>query len=126
MEFQIGETVTAIYKTGKYIGEISQIRDQHYVVRIKAILKHPQQGDLHNPNQVDVPFFHERKALAFHEQANIPKKMVHLYKEDIPDYKASLKQALQKLMDELSETDTHYSTASLNHLHQLQKEYFPN
>lgn len=29
-ELKIGDKVTAIYKTGKYIGEITDIRPQHF------------------------------------------------------------------------------------------------
>ncbi|WP_029625977.1 sporulation phosphorelay system protein KapB, partial [Streptococcus sobrinus] len=60
---QVGEIVTGIYKTGKYIGEITNIRPQFYLVKILAVINHPVQGDLHNPRQADVPFFHERRAL---------------------------------------------------------------
>ncbi len=56
-EFQIGDKVTAIYKTGKYIGEITEERAQHYLVRVLAVLTHPMQGDLHHPKNADVKFF---------------------------------------------------------------------
>ncbi|WDW08727.1 kinase-associated lipoprotein B [Priestia aryabhattai] len=123
MTFTIGQTVTALYKTGKYIGEITQVRDLHYVVRIQAVLKHPEQGDLHNPGQVDVPFFHERKALAFREQANIPQKMVHLYEDSVPDYKHSLKKALELKIAEQQAKDSAFAQASINCLKELKKEY---
>ena len=73
---QVGDKVTAIYKTGKYIGEITDFRSEHYLVKFLAVFKHPLQGDLHHPKDVNVAFFHERKALSYLEQANIPKKMV--------------------------------------------------
>ena len=123
MTFTIGQTVTALYKTGKYIGEITQVRDLHYVVRIQAVLKHPEQGDLHTPGQVDVPFFHERKALAFREQANIPQKMVHLYEDSIPDYKNSLKKALELKIAEQQAKDSPFAQASIACLEELKKEY---
>jgi len=123
MSLEIGDSVTALYKTGKYIGEITQVRDQHYVVRVKAVIKHPQQGDLHNPQQGDVPFFHERRALAFNEQANIPKPMVKAYTSEIPSYRDSLKTALTSLINELSLKDNPYATRSIECLEQLQKDY---
>ncbi|KJL05334.1 MULTISPECIES: kinase-associated lipoprotein B [Priestia] len=123
MTFTIGQTVKALYKTGKYIGEITQVRDLHYVVRIQAVLKHPEQGDLHNPGQVDVPFFHERKALAFREQANIPQKMVHLYEDSVPDYKLSLKKALELKIAEQQAKDSAFAQASIACLEELKKEY---
>ncbi|MFL6560658.1 MAG: sporulation phosphorelay system protein KapB, partial [Bacillus sp. (in: firmicutes)] len=70
-EIKVGQMVTAIYKTGKYIGEITEVRPQHYLVRVLAVLKHPMQGDLHNPKDANVLIFHERKALSYREQANI-------------------------------------------------------
>lgn len=74
--FEIGTIVKGFYKTGAYIGEVTDVRPNHYLVKIKAVLTHPAQGDLHHPKQADVPFFHERRALAFGEQTNIPHQMV--------------------------------------------------
>ncbi|OAS87102.1 MULTISPECIES: kinase-associated lipoprotein B [Metabacillus] len=121
---KIGEIVTGLYKTGKYIGEITDIREMHYLVKVKAVLKHPQQGDLHNPKQADVQFFHERRALAFNEQTNIPKQMVKPFADPIPDYKESLKQALDTLKDELLQLDTSWAQKSLELLSTLEADYF--
>lgn len=121
---KIGEIVTGLYKTGKYIGEITDIREMHYLVKVKAVLKHPQQGDLHNPKQADVQFFHERRALAFNEQTNIPKQMVKPFEGPIPDYKESLKQALDTLKDELLQLDTTWAQKSLEILSTLEADYF--
>lgn len=120
----IGQIVTAFNKTGKYIGEITAIRIDGYTVRILAVLTHPLQGDLHHPKQVDVPFFHERKALAFREQANIPLKMARPYDGAIPDYKASLRNAVNKLYADLaSQSDDPFSIQSLEALKGVMKEY---
>jgi kinase-associated protein B len=121
---KIGEIVTGLYKTGKYIGEITDIREMHYLVKVKAVLKHPQQGDLHNPKQADVQFFHERRALAFNEQTNIPKQMVKPFEGPIPDYNESLKQALDTLKDELLQLDTSWAQKSLELLSTLEADYF--
>ncbi|MDM5330483.1 kinase-associated lipoprotein B [Neobacillus sp. CF12] len=123
-ELQIGETVTGIYKTGKYIGEITEVRHQHYLVRVLAVVKHPMQGDLHNPKEADVMIFHERKALSFREQANIPKQMVKPFKEDVPNYLESLKQAVDKMKTELTEIATPWADMSLKSLASLEKDYF--
>nr|WP_263325020.1 kinase-associated lipoprotein B [Neobacillus sp. Marseille-Q6967] len=123
-ELQVGETVTGIYKTGKYIGEITEVRPQHYLVRVLAVVKHPMQGDLHNPKQADVLIFHERRALAFREQANIPKQMVKPFEEKIPDYKESLKQALNKMKQELTENPSPWAEMSLKMAESLEKDYF--
>lgn len=123
-ELKIGDIVTAINKTGKYIGEITDIRPQHYLVRVLAVLKHPMQGDLHNPKDADVPFFHERKALAFREQTNVPLKMVKPYDGEIPDYGQSLKEAVEKLKGELKEDSSAWALQSLRNIETLEKEYF--
>ncbi|WP_338750889.1 kinase-associated lipoprotein B [Bacillus sp. FJAT-52991] len=120
---QTGDIVTAFYKTGKYIGEVTAIRAGFYTVKILAVLRHPAQGDLHNPKEANVPFFHERKALAFREQANIPEKTVHLYEGDIPDYFETLQDAFQRLKDRLEQEDTPFSKKSLEALQSVQKEY---
>lgn len=123
-ELKIGDIVTGIYKTGKYIGEITQDRSSHYLVKIKAVLKHPQQGDLHNPKQADVPFFHERRALAFNEQTNIPKTMVKPYVGEIPDYYSSLALALDQLMEQLDSEQSGFAAMSKEKLHSLKQDYF--
>jgi len=124
-EFKIGDKVTAIYKTGKYIGEVTDIRSQHYLFRVLGVLKHPMQGDLHSPKDADVLIFHERKALSYREQANIPKKMVHHYEEEIPDYEVSLKAALEKMKQELLEVaNSPWGEQSLKNIESLEKDYF--
>lgn len=123
-DFQIGDKVTAFYKTGKYIGEITDIRPEHYLVRVLAVEKHPMQGDIHSPKDVDVPFFHERRALAFREQANIPKKMVKPYEGDIPNYLDSLKVAVEKIKAELKNDNSLWAKRSLENIEALEKDYF--
>ena len=123
-ELQIGEVVTGIYKTRKYIGEITEVRHQHYLVRVLAVLKHPMQGDLHNPKEADVLIFHERKALSYREQANIPKQMVKPFKEEVPDYLESLRQAVDKMITELTENTTSWAEMSLKSIASLEKDYF--
>jgi kinase-associated protein B len=123
-ELQIGEIVTGIYKTGKYIGEITEVRNQHYLVRVLGVAKHPMQGDLHNPKEVDVLIFHERKALSYREQANIPKQMVKPFKEEVPDYLESLRQAVDKMKTELTENATSWAEMSLKSIASLEKDYF--
>ncbi len=121
---QIGDIVTGIAKTGKYIGEITNIRPQHYLVKIKAVLKHPLQGDLHAPKEVNVPIFHERRALAFNEQTNIPLKMVRPYEGEIPSYEESLHDSLNKAVTELETDNSEWAKRSLENLAILKKDYF--
>lgn len=123
-ELQIGSIVTGIYKTGKYIGEITDIRPQHYLMRVLAVVKHPMQGDLHSPKDADVLIFHERRALSHREQANIPKPMVKPFEGEIPDYQESLKTAVDKMKKELAETPSNFAELSLQALESLEKDYF--
>ena len=123
-EWQVGDYVTAFYKTGKYAGEITQIRPNGYiVVKTLAVLKHPMQGDLHNPKQADVDFFHERKALAHLEQTNVPANMVKPFEGEIPPYKASLARALVTLKEDLREDRSEWAARSLECLERLELEY---
>lgn len=121
---KVGDTVTAIYKTGKYIGEITDIRPEHYLVKVLAVVKHPMQGDLHHPKDAAVPFFHERRALAYREQTNVPKKMVKAFDEEVPDYQGSLKAAMQLLKEELTRDSSEWAQQSLKNINQLEKDYF--
>ncbi|MDQ0270891.1 kinase-associated lipoprotein B [Cytobacillus purgationiresistens] len=123
-ELNIGEIVTGIYKTGKYIGEITDIRPQAYLVRVLAVLKHPTQGDLHHPKETEGVFFQERRALAFREQTNVPKAMVKPYAESIPDYTESLQASLIKIKADLKEKDNAWAEKSLENLEILEKDYF--
>ncbi|MGF2617604.1 kinase [Rossellomorea vietnamensis] len=122
-DFKNGDIVTALYKTGKYIGEVTDSRPGVYVVKVMAVLKHPRQGDLHNPKEVDVPLFHERKALAFRERANIPEKMVKPYEGDIPDYNESLSSTFNELKERLEAEDSPFSAKSLETLSSIKREY---
>ncbi|MGG0787923.1 kinase-associated lipoprotein B [Peribacillus simplex] len=123
-DFKIGDKVTAIYKTGKYIGEVTDIRPAAYLVKVLAVLKHPMQGDLHNPKQTEVSMFHQRRALAFREQTNVPKNMVRNFDEEIPEYKESLREAVEKMKSTLSEAQTEWNDKSLHLLEDLAADYF--
>ncbi|MCP3740642.1 kinase-associated lipoprotein B [Rossellomorea sp. BNER] len=122
-ELKKGNIVTAIYKTGKYIGEVTEIGSQHLIVKVLSVLKHPRQGDLHHPKDIDVSFFHERKALAYTERANIPLKMVKPFDGEIADYNTSLKKAFDELKSELAKENTPFTEKSLQALNGVQKEY---
>ncbi|MFA9560549.1 kinase-associated lipoprotein B [Evansella sp. AB-rgal1] len=122
-KFEIGDIVTGIYKTGKYIGEVTVVKEGRYVVRVLAVLKHPTQGDLHQPKSVEVPFFHERRALAFREQTNIPAPYVKTYEGEIPDYQESLKTALTDEMAKLKDDNSEWAKKSLQILESLKEDY---
>ncbi|MCU9612770.1 kinase-associated lipoprotein B [Caldibacillus lycopersici] len=119
----IGSIVRAHNKTGTYIGEVTADKDTHYLVKILAVVKHPMQGDLHHPKQVEVPFFHERKALAYREQTNVPKTMVKPFEGEIPEYQASLQAAVNQMIEALESDDSPFASQSLQCMRSLVKEY---
>ncbi|PCK20211.1 kinase [Bacillus pumilus] len=122
---QIGQIVKGFYKTGVYIGEVTAVKPSTYLVQVKAVLTHPTQGDLHHPKEAEVPFFQERRALAYREQTNIPHHMVKRYDGDIPDYQMSLREAVDKLKKTLSTDDSKWAEKSRVCLSSLEKDYFP-
>jgi kinase-associated protein B len=125
-EFGIGQNVTGIYKTGKYIGELVDINEGKGlgVLKVLAVTKHPVQGDLHNPNSVDVALFHERKALSQFEKTNIPLTHIKPYNDNIPDYHQSLRQTLSEQKQSLKEDGSDWANKSLETLASLEKDYF--
>lgn len=124
MEVKIGDLVTAMNKTGKYIGEVTEDRGNSYLVKVLAVLKHPMQGDLHHPKQTDVTLFHQRRALSFREQTNVPKHLVKPYDGVVPDYKDSLKIAVEKMKEELHKEITEFNILSLKQMEELSIDYF--
>lgn len=123
-ELKKGDIVTAIYKTGKYIAEYAEERPNGILVRVLAVQKHPMQGDLHHPKDAEVGFFHERRALSYREGAMIPKQMVKKFDGPVPDYKESLKEALDKMKAGLKDEGGNWADMSLRNLETLEKEYF--
>lgn len=122
--FEPGMKVQALYKSGLYVGELLEVKANKAVVQILAVLKHPAQGDLHQPYQADVPLFHQRRALAFKEKALVP--FVHLreHEGDIPDYRTSLKEALAQEMKVVQERNDQWGEQAYAQLKELEKEYF--
>ncbi|WNB90207.1 sporulation phosphorelay system protein KapB [Bacillus sp. NEB1478] len=116
--------VVASYKTGQYIGRAEDERNNMVLIEVLAVIKHPWQGDLHNPKQANVPFFQERRALSYGERAWMPVHTIVEYKEEsIPEYKKSLNDALNKYKIELTENNNDWSKRSLHCLEQVEKDY---
>lgn len=124
MTLQPGDIVQAHYKTGKYVGEIVEDRDHAYLVKILAVLKHPQQGDLHNPGQTENVFFHQRNALAYLEKANISKSSLSAYEGEVPNYQDSLRDAVDKLKQKLAAKNDEFSDQAQQQLEKLEQRYF--
>jgi kinase-associated protein B len=122
-KFEVGQLISAKYKTGKYIGEVNTIEDARILVKILAVVKHPTQGDLHAPKQTDVALFHQRKALAQFEKAWMPLSTCAVFEGETPTYKESLKQAISDLETKLMAQKTGFAEESLKCLAELKKDY---
>ncbi|MEW9502007.1 kinase-associated lipoprotein B [Jeotgalibacillus marinus] len=121
--FENGQFVRAFYKTGAYIAQVTEDKGSHAVVQIKEVTKHPRQGDLHHPNEVDVPLFHERKALSFNERANIPYSMIKSFDGQVGDYFDSLKSTVNDLQKDLTSKPNPFNEKSKAALQGVKKEY---
>jgi kinase-associated protein B len=120
----IGNIVKASYNSGIYIGKVIEDRGNFYLVEVLAVEKHPKQGDLHHPGEVENVAFHERKALAFHEKMNARKRTTQLYHGEIPNYNHSLKQAVEELKADLSLVDTLYNQKALEKIDDLEEHFY--
>ncbi|MFS0674381.1 kinase-associated lipoprotein B [Ornithinibacillus sp. 179-J 7C1 HS] len=120
----LGDKVQIPYKSGIYIGEIIEDRNDKYLVKTLAILKHPMQGDLHHPKQVENVLFHERKALSEFEKVNVLKDVVTRYEDEILDYGESLKQAVDKYREKLTSKESSYNQEALKALESVEKSYY--
>lgn len=121
-EVQIGRLVTVKVRTGVYIGEVVELYAPRLVVKVLAVIKHPEQGDLHHPYEPDVPLFHERRALAYTEKTTVLPKDIEHYEGEIPDYKESLHQAAQQELQKLEKLHR-WTAKSIENLQQLMKSY---
>jgi kinase-associated protein B len=121
----IGDRVVAPYKSGVYVGELIQLERSKAKVRMLAVMKHPTQGDLHNPMQADVAMFHERRALAYREVANVFASEVQPYEGDtVPDYGDSLKEALEAEIEAMKRLNNAFGQRCVVELQRLAADYF--
>jgi kinase-associated protein B len=91
-------------------------------VKVLSVLKHPEQGDLHNPYNPDVPMFHERRALSYTEKANVPLGDMEPYRGEVKPYRESLQEALAAQMEALDRLKR-WAERGLSQLVQLEREY---
>lgn len=122
--FAAGDIVQTSYNSGTYVGEVIENKGNFLLVQVLAVLTHPMQGDLHNRGQVEGVAFHERKALAWREKMNTRKRQTSLYEKTIPDYAASLQQAVENYKMELRAEDTPFHQKSLEKIADLEKHYY--
>ncbi|WP_138755257.1 sporulation phosphorelay system protein KapB [Paenibacillus sinopodophylli] len=119
---KIGEHVRAEVRSGHYVGELVEINGPRALVKVLAVLKHPEQGDLHNPYNPDVPMFHERRALSFTEKTTVLLRDVKPYLGSVPDYQTSLRAAAEAEVASLDRLHR-WAAKALEQMQQLQKDY---
>ncbi|MCJ0932738.1 kinase-associated lipoprotein B [Virgibacillus halodenitrificans] len=123
-EVEIGANVKAHYNSGTYIGTVKEDRGNRYLIEVHAVLKHPLQGDIHHPGEVEGVFFHERKALAPHEKMNVKKPAVHPYIDIIPEYNESLRDAVNVYKEKLCSKDNDFNNKAYHTLTELENKYY--
>jgi len=122
--FKVGDIIRAHYNSGTYIGKIIEDRGNRFLVEVLAVDKHPVQGDLHSPKQVQGVTFHERKALAYREKMNAKKPATFAYESEVPEYAESLKEAVEKIRTNLKKEDTEYNQKALEKIADLEEHYY--
>ncbi len=111
------------HKTGQYVVEVIEEIGNQLLVKILAVLKHPRQGDLHSPNEVENVFFHERKALSQFEKRYTTAQFLKAYNEEVPNYIESLKSSIYELEEKIKKKNNAYSDQALKCIEQLKKDY---
>jgi len=121
-EYEVGHLVQAKVRTGIYIGEVYELYSPRIVVKILAVIKHPDQGDLHNPNDPNVAMFHERRALSYTEKTTVLPRDIQLYNGTVPDYKQSLLIAVEQQLHQLHKLNQ-FTGKSIEILNELVQDY---
>lgn len=117
-----GTLVRMTVRTGVYIGEVVECAGPRAVVKTLAVVRHPEQGDLHHPYDPDAVMFHERRALAYTEKTNVPLKDMEPYRGEVPDYKQSLLAAADAELRRLDRL-ARWAQRSMTLLEGLRREY---
>jgi len=119
-----GDLVIAPYKSGVYVGELLTAEPPKAKVRVLAVLKHPDQGDLHHPQRADVAMFHVRRALAHREVCNVFYRDLEPYGEpEPPAYADSLQAALQAEVARMEQIGGEFGRKALAALKELERDY---
>ena len=125
MSWNPGDKVRVKQRTGEYIAEVLEIHDTKLLVKVLAVTKYPQQGDLHTSYEVDVPLFHQRPALSYLEKFMAPVSAVMRYNGEVPEYKESVRIAMESEMDKLRKMAA-WAQRCLTELEAMHKETFTN
>jgi kinase-associated protein B len=119
----IGDLVQFTYKTGTYAGRVAELGSPRCVVEALAVLRHPDQGDLHHPYDPDVPMFHERRALSHREKALVLHRDMEPFRGgEVPEYKESLAAAVRRSQSELERLER-WAARARETLQDVSKDY---
>lgn len=119
---EVGNIVKAKVRSGLYVGEVVELNRPRALVKVLAVLKHPEQGDLHQPYNPDVAMFHERRALSYTEKTTVLIRDLEGYTGAVPDYQESLRAAVAAEIESLDRLNR-WTAKSLETMIGLQKEY---
>jgi len=119
---EVGNIVKAKVRSGLYVGEVVELNSPRALVKVLAVLKHPEQGDLHQPYNPDVAMFHERRALSYTEKTTVLIRDLDNYAGAVPDYQESLRAAVAAEIESLDRLNR-WAAKSLETMIGLQKEY---
>ncbi|RIP35788.1 kinase [Staphylococcus gallinarum] len=111
------------HKTGSYGVSIVEEDGNQVLVQVEQVIKHPKQGDLHNPTSTENVFFHERKALSQFEKRYASRSQLRTFNVEPITYIASLQQALSDLEQKLNAQNTLHAQMSLENLQRLKEDY---
>ncbi|NUI83017.1 kinase-associated lipoprotein B [Staphylococcus borealis] len=111
------------HKTGAYGVTIKEENDDQVLVQVEQVIKHPKQGDLHNPGQTEGVFFHERRALSHYEKRYATRSQLREFNVEAMPYEASLQQAITKMENDLKQQDTEFAKLALTNLENLKNDY---
>lgn len=111
------------HKTGAYGVTIKEENDDQVLVQVEQVIKHPKQGDLHNPGQTEGVFFHERRDLSHFEKRYATRSQLREFNVEEMTYEASLQQAITKMENDLKQQNTEFAKQALNNLENLKNDY---
>jgi len=116
------EVVKVVNKTGSYIGKTIERDERRVLVEVLAVLQHPTQGDLHSSYDPDAAIFHERRAHAHREKIWVPLPSAQPYSGAIPEYRESLRTALELEMERMDRMKR-WAERCLENLKTLRNDY---
>ena len=107
------------HKTGAYGVTIKEENDDQVLVQVEQVIKHPKQGDLHNPGQTEGVFFHERRALSHFEKRYATRSQLREFNVEEMTYERVTSTSYYKMENDLKQQNTEFAKQALNNLENL-------